>query len=104
MNNAPAGPIAWRTERMREIETERRAVHDIPPPAASAVPCGTCQRRTWRWITFDGETARVTTCCLGPGDPWLPDQDPKDRAEWNERAAQAVRDADAMEKTTGIRL
>ena len=103
MNKAAGGPIARRAERMREMETKPRAVNDIPPPAAAAIACGTCGRRTWRWISFDGETARATTCCFGPGDPWLPDQDPEDRAGWNERTFQAVRDADAMERATGVR-
>ena len=103
MNEAPNGPTGRRAERMRATEPGRRPVDRIPAPAAAAVPCGTCGRRTWHWITFDGHTARALWCCMGPGDPWLPDQDPEARARWHGLTAQAVRDADAMEDATGVR-
>ena len=88
---------------MRALETRQRPVSEIPPATATGIECETCERPTWRWISFDGKTARAMLCCLGPGDPWLGNQNTEEYATWPERAARAAQAADRMEAATGVR-
>ena len=98
------GPIERRMDRMRAIESTRLPVDQVPGEPAKGPRCGTCGRRTWRWISLDGAEARASARRLGPGDPWLPGQSEAERATFVPRSIAAAQAADLMEAATGVRL
>ena len=84
---------AERRQRMeRRIAAEERRRRGR---AANTGPqCAVCRRKRWHWISTDGHTLRPLCCCLGPGDPWLPEQPERDRDRFGERTAEAQRALD----------
>ena len=98
------GPIEQRIERIQAIEREERPCNQAPAARTSGPACVTCKRHSWRWITMDGHTCRATMCCLGPGDPWLPNQSEADKRSFVDRTVKSAQAADHMYATTGVRI
>ena len=59
-------------------------------PPVHRIVCSTCGQHSRRYIELSPGEVLTVWCCMGPGDPWLPNQTPVETHAWVDLVAVYV--------------